>query len=790
MNHFLTTLSHNHRYLLRRPIPSFTIRFASAHYKPHKPPPPQAPPTPPKPPQKPATFTLHDHTWEDPYSWMSNLNDKVAMRHMDVYMEQEQKYTEAVLADTDRLQSKLQSEMASRMSSQLSTPPFRWGPWLYYRRVEEGKQYPVLCRRLASLNEEFISHKSPTGGFDFISGKRIEQKLIDYNQEGERFGGYAYEEVSEVSPDHRFIAYTMYDKDNDFFKLCVRDLNLGSLCSKPQADWVCNVAWAKGGQALLYVITDQKKKPYRIYCSMLGSKDEDVILLEEPEENVHVNIRHTKDFKFVTVYVFSTTYSKVFLINAADPLSGLTLVWECEACAHCIIEHHQGYLYLFTNANKEGNSVNYHYILRSPLHSSSPRKWENVFIDDNDLVIEDVDFCDSHLVLIVKEGERFRLCSVALPLPRNKDVFHLKELGLHFLPLPESVSQISPGPNYDFYSPIMRFTISSPVMPDAVVDYDLSNGKFEIIQQQNLLQERTRVLYGTASSVGPTMDKKSNSNKDGESDSWNDLSEFYGCENHQVVSSDGVKVGLTIVYSHKRKKEGENPGLLHGHGAYGELLDKKWCNESKSLLDRGWILAYADVRGGGGRGKKWHEDGRSIKKQNSINDYISCAEFLINNKIIHQNKLAGWGYSAGGLLIASAINFSPHLFRAAILKVPFLDPSNTLVHPILPLTPADYEEFGYPGDIDDFKAIRRFCPYENIQNGVLYPAVLVTSSFNTRFGVWEAAKWVARVRERTIYDPNHPILLNLTTNLVEENRYLQCKESALEAAFLLKIMES
>ncbi|CAI9290269.1 unnamed protein product [Lactuca saligna] len=131
---------------------------------------------------------------------------------------------EAILADSDRLQSKLQSKISSRMSSQLSTPPFRWGPWLYYRRVEEGKQYPLLCRRLASLNEEFISHKSPTG--------------------------YAYEEVAEVSPGHRFIAYIMYDKDNNFFKLCVRDLNLGSLCSKPQADWVCNVAWAKGGQGI------------------------------------------------------------------------------------------------------------------------------------------------------------------------------------------------------------------------------------------------------------------------------------------------------------------------------------------------------------------------------------------------------------------------------------------------------------------------------------------------------------------------------------------------------------
>nr|GFC69058.1 prolyl oligopeptidase family protein [Tanacetum cinerariifolium] len=192
-------------------------------------------------------------------------------------------------------------------------------------------------------------------------------------------------------------------------------------------------------------------------------KDEDVILLDEPGENVHVNIRHTKDYQFVTVNVFSTTYSKVFLINASDPLSGLTLVWECEACAHCIIEHHHGYLYLFTNADRGGQSVDCHYLLRSPLNSSGPRKWENVFIDDDDLIIEDVDFSNSHLALIVREGERFRLCTIALPMPNNKGAVHLREVFPHFLPLPESVSQISPGTNYDFFSSIMRFTISSPV---------------------------------------------------------------------------------------------------------------------------------------------------------------------------------------------------------------------------------------------------------------------------------------------------------------------------------------
>lgn len=77
------------------------------------------------------------------------------------------------------------------------------------------------------------------------------------------FTGYAYEEQSEVSPDHRFVAYTMYDKDNDYFKLSVRDLNFGSLCDKPQADRVSNLAWAMEGRALLYTVTDHNKRPYR-----------------------------------------------------------------------------------------------------------------------------------------------------------------------------------------------------------------------------------------------------------------------------------------------------------------------------------------------------------------------------------------------------------------------------------------------------------------------------------------------------------------------------------------------
>lgn len=138
-------------------------------------------------------------------------------------------------------------------------------------------------------------------------------------------------------------------------------------------------------------------------------------------------------------------------------------------------------------------------------------------------------------------------------------------------------------------------------MPDAVVDYDLSNVKWNIVQQQNMLLDRTRVLYGRTSSASRaenSLISQSLTNEASFEDDhlWNDLDEFYACEHHDVSSCDGVLVPLTIIYSRTRKKMAHNPGLLHVHGAYGELHDKRWRSELKSLLDRDWVIAYADVR--------------------------------------------------------------------------------------------------------------------------------------------------------------------------------------------------
>lgn len=135
-------------------------------------------------------------------------------------------------------------------------------------------------------------------------------------------------------------------------------------------------------------------------------------------------------------------------------------------------------------------------------------------------------------------------------------------------------------------------------MPDAVVDYNLLNGKWAIVQQQNLLYERTKILYGTsfASPAKENQTIDNNKSTDG-NNAWNDLLEYYECEYYYADSKDKeISVPLTVVYSKKHKKEEAGPGLLHGHGAYGEVMDRRWRSEVKSLLDRGWLMAFADVR--------------------------------------------------------------------------------------------------------------------------------------------------------------------------------------------------
>lgn len=139
-------------------------------------------------------------------------------------------------------------------------------------------------------------------------------------------------------------------------------------------------------------------------------------------------------------------------------------------------------------------------------------------------------------------------------------------------------------------------------MPDVIVDYDMSRRAFSVIQQEEVINLSHNTKYHSNNGERSTNEflgtplKKVHNVQNNEVHRWSDLAEIYSCEEKEVISHDGERIPITILFSHKAHKKGQSPGLLHGYGAYGEVLDKSWCVDRLSLLDRGWLIAFADVR--------------------------------------------------------------------------------------------------------------------------------------------------------------------------------------------------
>ncbi|KAI3719320.1 hypothetical protein L6452_20217 [Arctium lappa] len=567
-----------------------------------------------------------------------------------------------------------------------------------------------------------------------------EEILLDWNEIAEKYG-YVHVGTCRVSPDHHFLAYTIDVTGKERFLLQVKDLQRGCIIPTIRIEDVVSLAWAQDSRTLFYTLCDQSQRPYRVQYTTLGS-------------------------------------DPVYVVDANNPKDGLRKIHDRVSGVQFFLEHHRGFFYILTNAHLchgKGLLDGNYYLARCHVEGAKLTNWQKIVVPKEGTVIQDMDVFDEHLVLYLNRKDSPIICSIKMPIqPSNKKEMDIDDLDPWYFPMPSNSCSVVPGSNHDFTNSTYRVVLSSPVMPDLIVDYDMSRRTFSIVHQEEVL--------GISSKT-----------RNNEAHEWMNISDAYFCERKEVISEDGTIVPLTILYSHKAHKMGQSPGILHGYGSYGEVLDKSWCAERLSLLDRGWVVAFADVRGGGGDDPSWHKCGSGLNKLNSIYDFVSCGDYLIKEGYVHKDQLAAVGHSAGGLLVAAAINMHLKLFRAAVLKVPFLDICNTLLDPSLPLTVLDYEEFGNPRIKSHFHSIMKYSPYDNISRGICYPAMLVTASFHdSRVGVWEAAKYVARIRETTC--SNCSPLVILKTNMSgghfgEGGRSGQCEELAYEYAFLMKVME-
>lgn len=231
----------------------------------------------------------------------------------------------------------------------------------------------------------------------------------------------------------------------------------------------------------------------------------------------------------------------------------------------------------------------------------------------------------------------------------------------------------------------------------------------------------------------------------------------YTADEVKAKSADGTMVPVSVIHAKNIQMDGSHPAHLIGYGAYGISYDAFFDPVWIAWLERGGVIAFAHVRGGGEYGEEWYRAGYKLTKQHTIDDFVAAAQYLIENKYTSPQRLSGEGTSAGGILIGGAITQHPELFAGALIRVGC---SNALRMEFTPNGPPNIAEFGSVADSDGFKGLFAMDAYQHVKDGVAYPGVLLTAGINDpRVDPMQPAKMTARLQAAT--SSKKPILLRV-----------------------------
>ena len=640
------------------------------------------------------------------------------------YLTAQMDYLDEVMGHTKPLREALYSEMRKRIQETDATVPEARGGYWYYQRTEAGQQYPIFCRRQDSMN-------SP------------EEILLDQNQlaEGKPFCSVS---AFEVSPDGSKLAYAVDLSGDETYTVHIKDLvnnrhypetipnTLGSVYFNTGVEWVDN-------ETIFYETLDDAQRPFKLYYHKIGTDPaQDTLIFHEADETFFLFAHKSRDDVYLFTHHVSTLTTEVRYLPVAQPQSELKIISPRRPGIEYSVSHHKGTFFILTNENAKNFKL-----VKAPVGNASHENWQDVLPQREDVMLTGMDTFENHLVIYERSG--------GLAQIRISDV----DVNSHmrYVKFPELTYYFELEANHDFHSNKLRIKYSSLITPQSVVDIHMDSGEWELKKEDQV----------------NGYDKSQ-----------------YVCDMIYATASDGKQIPISISYRKDIKRDGNNPTLLHGYGAYGSMLDPEFTPNRISLLDRGFVYAIAHIRGSTALGREWYEDGKVLNKKNSFTDFIASAEHLIKEGFTSKDKLAIMGVSAGGLLVGACMTMRPDLYKAVIAKVPFVDVINSMSDATIPLTTHEYDEWGNPEIKEQYEYMLSYSPYDNLK-ATEYPNLLLTAGYNDpRVMYWEPAKFAAKMRELKTDDN----LLLLKTNFHaghagSSGRYDYLMEVAFEYVFLI-----
>ena len=566
-----------------------------------------------------------------------------------------------------------------------------------------------------------------------------EEIIFDVNKMAEGKPAYIFRGYS-ISPDNSKAAY-FYNETGSYaeFIMKVKDLASGKDVGFT-VNGATSVAWANDNKTLFYGIVDNTLRSYRILRQVLDGSRADLVY-EETDARFSTYVSGSKTKQYIFISSASSTTADERYIPADKPLEQFKVFLpRVQDVEYSVYPHKEKFFVRYKDKENLNGKI-----YETPLTSHEDRNtWKEFLAHDKNVRIEGIDILRDYVTIELRRNGLSEIIA--------KPASGIGEIKTIAFPEPVYSAGLNGNPEYD--ATTFRYSYTSLNRPGTLYEYNIATGEAVKLKEQEI-----------PSGFNP---------------------DDYVVERLWATAPDGVKVPMAIVYKKGLKKDGTNPALIYSYGSYGSSSDVSFSASLYSLIDRGFVYALAQIRGGSDLGEQWYEEGKLLHKKITFTDFIACSELLVNEKYTSTNKLAAMGGSAGGLLMGAVTNMRPDLYQTIVAQVPFIDVINTMLDDTLPLTTGEYEEWGNPNEEEYYNYMLSYSPYDNIkaQN---YPNMLITGGINDSQVLFhEPTKYVAKLR--ALKTDDNLVLLHMNMDSGHggaTGRYDGIKDTAFEFAFIL-----
>lgn len=406
-------------------------------------------PNPPKAAIRPHAMTLHGHTRIDNYYWLNERENPEVL----AYLEAENQYADACLKHTEPLQEQLFKEITGRIKQDDNSVPIKIRDYYHYTRFEEGKEYPIYCRKKHSLEAD-------------------EEIILDGNALAE---GHAFFDIGEVSlsEDDRLLAFSVDTVSRRIYTVYVKDLATGELVGEPIMGTSGNVVWASDNQTLFYGVKDETLRPCKIMRHRLGTNPkDDVTVFEETDETFVTYISKTKSRKYLIINSESTLSSECRILESDRPENGFRIFQERQPDMLYGIDHYGEHFYIQTNADGAKN----YKIMRTPVGLTEKQNWEEIVAPREQVMIEGFTIFSRFFVIEEREGGLVKI--------RVKTWDGATD---YYIDFGEPTYTASVGANPDFDAVTVRYAYTSMTTPSSVFEWDMERRVKTLLKQQEIV---------------------------------------------------------------------------------------------------------------------------------------------------------------------------------------------------------------------------------------------------------------------------------------------------------------